>query len=898
MPWKTGVLFLFDVKGSTEIVNACNEPGQKIFYDHITTIVKNTIDSINIDTTRVSIVQSTGDGYYLFSEDAEISILLFLALINNFSIYQFNGRLIQIRCGATYGKVHIDTNSLQKLSGDLANLTARVCAKADINELIINNSLYELIKSNLLISLIDLEINNLNLKDLKGIGKVHLWSIRKKNTLNITNEIFVGRNAILSEFTQLAKKSFEKNRSIIILGQSGVGKTSLAEAAINKYRLGICVLVDLRKIKNMYSFHQTLLNKVWYEIPNSIQKNYALYHDYQSTILLALSVPEKEVIFVIDHAEELSKPQHNEMKRFLFSMYDKIRIILTSTKNYKSAFLDFYELHNPNDEEKTEMLSYWIDTRKVWLSLIAKQITNHTYLIVLLGRQYKGVYKTKDELQNKIRRQITQNMDVTGFLKNIIDDQCQSVIGWLCLASICNGFVYTSTIPNKDQILLLDSGLSKKNGIELIFHPLVIQAIRNRFQKKEIVSNVITHLNEIPYDALNEYYKYLIYRFEGNAEEEVKIIVRNSWQTWAEEVDSFKSLAAIDAVITNYNLSVEELSLYRFFQCVIRIFQGLSDDLKVSVEIFMDMSKHTDVPEIMKLISIAESIECQRKLNGNKKAFSEVLVNLNKINNLLKTVIVPSYKYYEKDYFIGSFYFLMGNILRSAEYENNAIEFYRKAMYYINNCCKKIYNSELQKMHITYGIAEAYLKTNQIDRAIEIVDEYLHSNSSGAKFGKALIFLLMARAYLAKGVSFFEPGCKAVIKAKNLFNEIRLPYYIERCNFVLAALYIRKGEQKAGLKLLNKIIDDKTDTGSLIIRANIFVRYINKSDTLCTKDEINKITDHRGKTIGKFYADLVGIDLDVELENTITFHLNGDYLETLVDKNKGSGLRKLSWIVD
>lgn len=75
-------------------------------------------------------------------------------------------------------------------------------------------------------------------------------------------------------------------------------------------------------------------------------------------------------------------------------------IILTSTCSQENETVPIYEwlLENPSDTEKVEMLAYWIKAKKNWLISLADKITNHSYLICLIGLRFKGIYKNKKDL--------------------------------------------------------------------------------------------------------------------------------------------------------------------------------------------------------------------------------------------------------------------------------------------------------------------------------------------------------------------------------------------------------------------------------------------------------------------------------------------------------------------
>ena len=231
------------------------------------------------------------------------------------------------------------------------------------------------------------------------------------------------------------------------------------------------------------------------------------------------------------------------------------------------------------------------------------------------------------------------------------------------------------------------------------------------------------------------------------------------------------------------------------YSSIIHIFQGRKEDLIIAKRKCEDLYSSSTLPLVIRLLAKIESIECQRKLYGPNYAIELIYGYLETLNDMLYKTISNEYICYGKYYYLGTFFFLIGNILRSMEDHTNAINAYKISLRYISKEDAKLRNAELQKIHIEYGIAESYLKVGQSALAIELANETIRIAKTSAKFGIALLHLLKARAYLCLNFSRtknYKEALKSVKMAEKLFESIRLPNYIQRCKFVEGAIYAKK----------------------------------------------------------------------------------------------------------
>lgn len=172
-----GMLFLFDMKDSTKTVHESDKVEQNIYYNTI----KATVDSIitNIGDKVLSI-KSVGDGYYIYSEKPDDSLLLYMELTKAVSAFVYKNTKLQIRCGASFGPITLIGDLPTELQGDLANITSRCCSNVDIGELVITDTLYNMIRSSTSISHFNLETIQLEKSNCKGCKDIKMWSIKKK----------------------------------------------------------------------------------------------------------------------------------------------------------------------------------------------------------------------------------------------------------------------------------------------------------------------------------------------------------------------------------------------------------------------------------------------------------------------------------------------------------------------------------------------------------------------------------------------------------------------------------------------------------------------------------------------------------------------------------------------
>jgi len=80
---------------------------------------------------------------------------------------------------ACYGRIGI-IKKPSDIRGDLANVVARCCANAEINELVITETLYSLISTSTMISNLDILLTQLLDVNAKGCEDVKMWLVKKK----------------------------------------------------------------------------------------------------------------------------------------------------------------------------------------------------------------------------------------------------------------------------------------------------------------------------------------------------------------------------------------------------------------------------------------------------------------------------------------------------------------------------------------------------------------------------------------------------------------------------------------------------------------------------------------------------------------------------------------------
>lgn len=176
-----GMLFLFDVQDSTQKVHDSNRVEQQIFYGLLETTVQSVLTNIDADVTMI---KSTGDGYYLFSEDPDACLLLFMELDRAFESVNYRNRPLLIRCGAGFGSITLVGDPIKDLRGDLANVVSRCCSSSDVREMIITDTLHNLLAGSTMISNFDLSLTRIERpQSAKGCENVVMWKVKKKDLL-------------------------------------------------------------------------------------------------------------------------------------------------------------------------------------------------------------------------------------------------------------------------------------------------------------------------------------------------------------------------------------------------------------------------------------------------------------------------------------------------------------------------------------------------------------------------------------------------------------------------------------------------------------------------------------------------------------------------------------------
>ncbi len=179
-----GMLFLFDAKDSTKSVHESDDVEQNIYYDLIKMPVKNVLinlESLGHDIQNIK--STTGDGVYLFSKNPEDVLLLYMELTKAFMTAKFKNDNIKIRCGAGYGNINLIGEPPNELQGDLANVVSRCCSNSNSDELVITDTLYNLIKSSTLIEHLNIEIEEMKEIYAKGCEDLKLYKLKKNKIL-------------------------------------------------------------------------------------------------------------------------------------------------------------------------------------------------------------------------------------------------------------------------------------------------------------------------------------------------------------------------------------------------------------------------------------------------------------------------------------------------------------------------------------------------------------------------------------------------------------------------------------------------------------------------------------------------------------------------------------------
>lgn len=869
---KQGMLFLFDVVNSSTIASKEEQLRNRIFYKKITLITESVINEINNKYKSETFkIQSTGDGYYLFSEEVEIAIHLWILLVR-----QFLNDGLNIRCGAGYGNVQIHGDNT---GSHLGNVVARCCGFSDnASELIITDLLYNLVKDNSYYRSIAPKVEEIDNPNLKGCGDItkiyRLKSINKTNTqLNKTNKSFFGRDAVLSECTQVASECFSCNQALVIRGVSGVGKTTLAISAAAELGLRpICV--DLRQVFFLRDLHRVIVDSIYKDLSAYNLTDKVIYSG-ESTLSDIFS-RISSITLVFDHAELLQdKPlRYSEILDYFFTLHNlHVNIILTSTHNLSisSLTVKYWPLRKPTDDEKIDMLSHWIKTKRTWLESLAARIANHSYLICLVGQQYQGLYKSKRGIEN-IERSIEGTSSVKTYLNHILKNLPENIRFWTYLAYLCNGSIYSKAMPESTFEEYSDRGLVKLIGETAVFHPLVMKAVdaeQDTLNFRQISYTMLGQINDEKSSTLIEYYKYLCLENE-NINSRKQAVISN-WQTWSEEIDSYKVQAIIEQLKQDLDNDKDAIT-FDLFASIIHIFQGKRENLDMAYQMCNKIAEDNSITSCIRLLAQLECIESQRKIKGPSVAVSLIYDNMQSINEKITEIQSSTYNYYGKYYCLGTVYFLIGNILRSLEDHDNAILAYKKSLIYINKEDLSIRNAALQKVHISYGIAESYLKKGQFLFAVEYANEIIRQNSSMAKFGLALFQLLEARAYLCADFSTddnFKKALECENHAYKLFSDIRLPNYIQRCKFVEAAIYAKKKQKKTSRRKLVEMMEHLPGNDDMSYRVEVLLNKILGIKGEITPEKINVITQRKGRQIGLFFKNACDVEYNVPINQQI-----------------------------
>lgn len=171
------MLFLFDVRDSTRMVHKANRVEQEIFYRQLEGTLASVVANIRADIT---IVKSTGDGYYMVSDDPDACLLLYVELTGAFESIKYKDAPLEIRCGAGYDFLSFVGDPPTDIRGDLANVTARCCSNAETDELIVTETLHSLVSSSTLVTRLGLISEKMETPHAKGCEDIGMWRYKKK----------------------------------------------------------------------------------------------------------------------------------------------------------------------------------------------------------------------------------------------------------------------------------------------------------------------------------------------------------------------------------------------------------------------------------------------------------------------------------------------------------------------------------------------------------------------------------------------------------------------------------------------------------------------------------------------------------------------------------------------
>jgi len=97
MEIRSGVIFLYDVVGSTEAIMALDSIQQQVFYDSLEASSNAVV--LELATSGVTKVKYTGDGHFFFADRASMCLDLYVYLSQAVRSISFLGRSLRIRCG-------------------------------------------------------------------------------------------------------------------------------------------------------------------------------------------------------------------------------------------------------------------------------------------------------------------------------------------------------------------------------------------------------------------------------------------------------------------------------------------------------------------------------------------------------------------------------------------------------------------------------------------------------------------------------------------------------------------------------------------------------------------------------------------------------------------------------
>ncbi len=611
-----------------------------------------------------------------------------------------------------------------------------------------------------------------------------------------------------------------------------------------------------------------------------------------------------KILYIFDHGELLcNEPEeYGEIIKLLNQIGKRSKFLFTSRVRPTIGFdIKSYQLSMPTKDEVISMLKYYIKTESKWLFKLVDIIGYHPFVIKTIGISCHGEYLSETELITKAKTAIQQPDEVQKYFKELILSMDQRVRSWLYIAFLCNGAIFKKIIPINDLERINNFGLildeeKNCNNEYITFHPIVISSVENIVNKKEAAKVVLNILDKISLTTYSTFYKYICYcRLKDKKANDFLI---DYWQEWTEILGSSQGQAIIQEKWGDF----PDINILDLFFGIIQIYRGSHDELIQAAKTFFDIHKNRDTFKELRTLALLEYIECIRKIYGPRRGINLLLKNVDIINEGILDADRNSKINNIEQYCLGTIYFLIGNILRSAESYSEAINFYNHCLIFFGD--KSVGNAALQRMHAYYGISVCRLRQGLADVAIATIDHYLRQGNIISDFGLALMLLSKGKAQLID--SDIDEGMSSILKATNLFKELGLAYYYERCQLIMGVLEHLDGNNENAQIILSNLIERSDGTKALDIRAKTLMYYLENEIPSNFQSIIEKIEEHCGKKIALTYQHLLSennflINPQELSMNSIHFR-NGKIIihkkENIADRKIPKKVKNIPWLID